>query len=299
MTSIAKPYLRARMEAWDEAAWSLAALALAASENSPPELTAAARELLAAAAGLTGPASELLPGLGLSDAGQVASEAAATLHQASALVSGRGTSWSDQSDEALLAQGNASAQIAAGFARVLLPSMGDLSGRLAAPGARMLDIGTGVGALAVGFAEAFPQLAVLGIDVFDRALALARQTIADSGVDSRVALRRQDVAEFADHDGFDLVWLPAPFIPQPALAAGLPRVAAALRPGGWLVVAHGKYDGTLVQNALARLKTIAYGGTPLDGQEASRLLRDAGLTTVRPVPTPPGAPAITIGQKPV
>jgi methylase of polypeptide subunit release factors len=179
---------------------------------------------------------------------------------------------------------------------------GDLGSRLAAPGARMLDIGTGVGALAAGFAEAFPQLHVLGIDVLDRvldrALDLARQTLAASDVATRVTVRKQDVAEFADDAGFDLAFLPAPFIPQPALHAGLPRVAAVLRPGGWLMVGHGKFGGTPVQDALTRLKTIAYGGTPLDEAAACHLLRDAGLTSVRPVPTPPGAPAITIGQKP-
>jgi hypothetical protein len=46
-----------------------------------------------------------------------------------------------------------------------------------------------------------------------------------------------------------------------------------------------------------RLKTIACGGTPLDEAAASRLLRDAALISVRSLP-PPGAPAITIGQKP-
>ena len=297
MTSIAKPDVRASVEAWDEAAWSLAALALAASDDSPPELSGAARELLAAA-GLAGAPGDPLPGLGDSDPGQVASQAAASLHQTSALLSGRGTSWNDQGDEALLAQGNASAQGASAFARLLLPSMGDLPGRLAAPGARMLDVGTGVGALAVAFAEAFPQLHVLGIDILDRALALARHTIAASGADTRVTVRKQDVAEFSDDDGFDLAWLPAPFIPQPSLHAGLPRVVAALRPGGWLMVAHGKFEGTPVQNALTRLKTIAYGGTPLGEEAASRLLRDAALTSVRQVLTPPGAPAVTIGQKP-
>jgi hypothetical protein len=76
-----------------------------------------------------------------------------------------------------------------------------------------------------------------------------------------VTVRKQD---FVDDAGFDLAFLPAPFIPQPALHAGLPRVAAALRPGGWLMAGHGKFGGTPVQDALTRLKTIAYGGTPLD-----------------------------------
>jgi hypothetical protein len=292
MTSSAQPDLRASIQAWDEAAWSLAALALAASGAAAPELTSAARELLAAA-GLAAVHGDPPPDPGNPDPGQIASEAAASLEQASALLRGRGSGWQDQSDEALLAQGNTSAQAATAFARILLPVMGDLDGRLAAPGARMLDVGTGV-----AFAEAFPQLEVLGIDVFDRALILAGHTVATSGVGTRVTVRKQDVAGFSDDDGFDLAWLPAPFIPQPALHAGLPRVAAALRPGGWLIVGHGKFNGTPAQTALTRLKTIAYGGTPLDEEAAARLLRDAALTSLRQVPTPPGAPAITIGRKP-
>lgn len=297
MTTIAEPDLQATIQAWDEAAWSLAALALTARDDCQPELTAAAWDLLAAA-GLTGTPGGPLRGLNTSTPGQIASQAAAPLHQASALASGRGISWNTQDDEALLAQGNASAQAARPFAQFMLPMMGDLASRLAAPGARMLDVGTGVAALAVSFAQVFPKLHVAGIDILDRALVLARQTIAASGVAARVTVRKQDVAEFADDTGFDLAWLPAPFIPQPALHAGLPRIAAALRPGGWLMVGHGKYGGTQTQDALTRLKTIAHGGTPLDRAAACSLLRDAGLTSVQPIPTPAGAPAITIGQRP-
>jgi ubiquinone/menaquinone biosynthesis C-methylase UbiE len=176
--------------------------------------------------------------------------------------------------------------------------MDGLADRMAAPGARMLDVGTGVGALAVGFAQAFPQLQVLGIDILDRALDLARQAIAAAGLADRVTVRNQDVAEFADDAGFDVAWLPAPFIAQAAIDSGLPQVTAVLRPGGWLIVGHGKFGGTPVQDALTRLKTIAYGGTPLDEAAARHLLRVAGLRSVRPMPTPAGAPAITIGQKP-
>jgi hypothetical protein len=115
------------------------------------------RQGLLAAIGLTGAPGGPLRGLGTSTPRQIASQAAPPLHQASALVSGCGISWNAQSDEALLAQGNASAQAARAFAQFLLPVMGDLGGRLAAPGARMLDIGTGVGALAAGFARHSPS----------------------------------------------------------------------------------------------------------------------------------------------
>ena len=297
MTNIVEQDPQAFIQTWDQAAWSLAALALAARDDGPPELTAAARDLLAAT-GLTGARGRPLPGPGTSTPEQIASQAAAGLHQASALASGRGYHWGARSDEALLAQGHASALGSVPMAQFMLSTMGDLADRMASPGARMLDVGTGVGALAVGFAQVFPQLHVLGIDILDRALDLARQAIAAGGVADRVSVRKQDVAEFADDAGFDVAWLPAPFIPQAAIDSGLPRVTAALRPGGWLILGHGKLGGTPIEDAVTRLKTIAYGGTTADEAAACHLLRSAGLTSVRPMPTPAGAPAIAIGQKP-
>jgi SAM-dependent methyltransferase len=291
------PDLLAAIAAWDQAAWSLAALALVAAGDGPPDITAAAQQLLSVCGITAAPGRPASEG-DTTTAQQIASQAAAPLHQAAALASGRVVSWGDQSDQALLAQGQASAIGARAFAELVLPATGDLANRLAAPGARMLDVGTGVAALAVAFVQIFPQLEVAGIDVLDRALDLARQNVAASDVAARVAVRKQDVAGFTDDAGFDLAYLPAPFVPRPALQAGLPRVVAALRPGGWLFVAHGKFGGTPAEDALTRLKTLVYGGTPLDEAEASDKLRNAGLTSVRPVPTPKGAPGITIGQKP-
>ena len=291
------PDLLAAIAAWDQAAWSLGALALVAAGDGPPEITAAAQQLLGAC-GITAAPGQPVPGGDTKTAQQIASQAAAPLHQAAALASGRVVSWGAQSDQALLAQGHASAYGARAFAELLLPAMGDLASRLATPGARMLDVGTGVAALAVAFAQVFPQLQVVGIDVLDRALDLARRNVAASDVAARVTVRKQDVAGFRDDAGFDMAYLPAPFVPLPAVRAGLPRVVTALRAGGWLFVAHGKVGGTPIEDALTQLKTLVYGGTPLDEAAACQLLRNAGLTSVRSAPTPSGAPAITIGQKP-
>jgi predicted O-methyltransferase YrrM len=296
-TPSAAPDLQAAIAAWDQAVWSLAALALVAAGDGPPDLTAAAQQLLSIC-GITAAPGQPLPGGEPATAQQIASQATGPLHQAAALASGHATRWSAQSDQVLLALGQASAYGARAFAQLLLPAMGDLASRLAAPGARMLDAGTGVAALAIAFAQVFPRLRVLGIDVLDRPLELARQNIAASDVAARVTVRKQDVAAFTDDTGFDLAFLPAPFVPRPAVQAGLPRIAAALRPGGWVFVARGKFDGTPAENALTKLKTLVYGGTPLDEAEASDLLRRAGLTSVRPVSTPEGAPDITIGRKP-
>ena len=291
------PDLMQTLDAWDTAAWCLAALALATTGREETPLTLAAGQVLAAV-GLVDEPGRPPRGVDPSTAHLLGHQAAAPLHKTSALIRTGRADWSAQSDESLLAQGRASAQGARAFAEFGLPHMSDLAERLAAPGARMLDVGTGVGALAVGYAEVFPALHVLGIDVLDRVLDLARQTIAASAVADRVSVRRQDVAELTDDAGFDLAWVPAPFVPEPALRRGLTRIAATLRPGGWVMVAHGKYGHDPVSDAVTRFQTVAYGGTALDEVAAEGLLADNGLTSVVTAPTPPGAPAITLGRKP-
>jgi hypothetical protein len=291
------PELLTAIAAWDQAAWSLAALALVAAGDGPPETTTAAQHYLGAC-GITVAPGQPIPGADAATAQQIASQAAAPLHQAVALASGRTITWADQSDEALLAQGRYSAYGAQAFKELALPAMGDLDSRLAAPGARMLDVGTGVAAMAVAFAQVFPALQVVGIDVLDRPLELARRSIAASDVAARVRVRKQDVGDFSDDGGFDLAYFPAPFVPAAAMHSGLPRVMAAVRPGGWVFVAHGKFGGTAAEAGLTRLKTLVYGGTPLDETAACDLLRQAGLRSAQTLSTPPGAPAITIGQKP-
>lgn len=219
---------------------------------------------------------------------------------AAAVAQGGGAAWSPQSDDALRAQGAASAQGVSAFTRFGLPHLGDLGERLGRPGARLLDVGTGVGAPAVAYAREFPHLHVLGIDVLDRALDLARRTIAEAGGDiaARVAVRRLDVVDLVDPDGFDLVWLPVPFVPETAVGPGLARIAAALRPGGWILVGHGRFGENPVDDALTTFQTVAHGGTPLDGPAARRLLADAGLAAAQTMPTPPGGPGVTVARRP-
>src|SRR4051794_1864373 len=137
----------------DRAIWSAAALVLALQGVASEEHQAAARAVLDAT-GLKGVAD-----LDAQDAGRVAAQAAAPIHQAAALLRGEGQMWTAQSDEALLAQGRASARGAAGFAQFGLPMLTGLREAFAS-GARMLDVGTGVAAMAVAYAELFPQLTV-------------------------------------------------------------------------------------------------------------------------------------------
>jgi hypothetical protein len=283
--------VRQLMGSGDRGAWINAAIALAL-DNSRPEA-----QRLAAADLLRSLDVDVDTDLGELDRGRVAAQAAAPLLQTAAVVGGDGELWEGQSDEALLAQGRASAQGAAAMVQFGLPMLGGLAEALAQPGAMMLDVGTGVAAMAVAYAELFPQLTVVGLDVLPRALALAAATVTASAVADRVVLREQDVASLDEEATYALTWLPAPFIPEVALRAAMPRVARAMAPGGWVMVGHGKFAESPSDNAITRFKTVIYGGTALDDEQAQRLLREAGLQNVTTTPTPRGGPAITVGRK--
>jgi predicted O-methyltransferase YrrM len=273
----------------DRAAWTAAAVAVASDDRHGGQDSAKA--VLASAGLAEDPAvwARLSP--------ELVAQAAAPILQAGAVLRGDANAWGAQPDEALLAQGRASAAGVAAFRDLGLPALAGLAAALDVPGVRMLDVGTGVAALAVAHAQAFPELTVVGLDVLPRALELARQVVAASDASDRVVLRQQDVSELDDHDTYALAWLPAPFVPETALRAGVPRIARALQRGGWLILAHARLAGDRGDDALTRFKTVAYGGTLLDSDEASALLRDAGLAPVFTVPTPPGAPGITVGRK--
>ena len=74
----------------------------------------------------------------------------------------------------------------------------DLGARLGAEGGTFLDIGTGTGWLSIAMARSYPNLHVIGIDIFERALDLARVNVREAGLDSRVELLSQDVVEWQD-----------------------------------------------------------------------------------------------------
>lgn len=75
-------------------------------------------------------------------------------------------------------------------------------------------------------------------------------------------------------------------------------MAAALVPGGWFLMGHSKFRDDAGENALNRLTVTPFGGTSLDDGEAIGLLARAGLESLLNVPTPEGAPGLTVGRRP-
>jgi release factor glutamine methyltransferase len=143
--------------------------------------------------------------------------------------------------------------------------------RLAPAAGRILDVGTGSGAIAVALARELPAATVYATDREADALAVARRNAATHAPGVRL-VRADLLAGFASA-GFDLVVSNPPYVPTAEIATLAPEVrdheppgaldgghdgldvvrallAAAprvLRPGGWLVLEVGSGQADAVQ----------------------------------------------------
>jgi SAM-dependent methyltransferase len=162
-----------------------------------------------------------------------------------------------------------------------------------------LDVGAGVGLLAVSAANVWPDATVVGIDVWEPSLERARANVGAAGLDDRIALRKQDVTALDDVDAFDAAWVPTFFLPEEVLQAALARLMRAVRPGGWVVLGVFLPGADPVASATNALYTIRGGGCVLDEKRAAELLGEAGFAAVhsleRAMPMPLG---FVLGQRP-
>ena len=250
---------------------------------------------------------EVVSALGLTEAlaAASASELAAALSpvravflQAVDLLSdpARAPGWSYTDADVLQSQGQASAAFAGVIRHVVAPALPGLGERLAAHDAAFLDVGVGVGALAVAMSREWPAMRVVGIDTWDVALSIARRNVADAGLEGRIELRQTPVEELVESRAFDLVWLPGPFLPRNVLVAALGRVREALRPGGWVILAlDGGQDELSV--ALGRLRAVRSGGVALDADEALSLLAESGLVEASAITAQIGLPSLLVAGR--
>ena len=150
---------------------------------------------------------------------------------------------------------------------------------LGAP-ARILELGTGSGAIAVALASLRPESRITATDISEKALELAQRNARDHAV--TIEFARSDWFESIDAGLFDLVVSNPPYVadgdphlehgdlrfePSVALAGGadglacIRKIAAgarrSLRTGGSLLLEHGYDQG---EACVALLRGLGYGG---------------------------------------
>jgi release factor glutamine methyltransferase len=125
---------------------------------------------------------------------------------------------------------------------------------------RIVDVGTGSGAIAVAIARALPRSQVTAVDLYPSALEIARRNAERHGVIDRVTLLQSDLLAAAGSTVFDVVVSNPPYIangevleaqvanyePRSALYAGptgleiyerlIPQARKVLKPAGWLMM---------------------------------------------------------------
>jgi release factor glutamine methyltransferase len=133
--------------------------------------------------------------------------------------------------------------------------------RVSVPHVRLVDVGTGSGAIALALAKELPAAEIHATDISAEALEVARANAARHELASRIQFRQADLLAGLPRGEFDLVVSNPPYVgeseeddvqlevrkfePRNAVFAGptgleviarlVPQAREALRPGGWLV----------------------------------------------------------------
>lgn len=137
------------------------------------------------------------------------------------------------------------------------------------PGARIVDVGTGSGCIALALAKELPRAEIHATDISPAALEIARANAARHQLEDRIRFHQTDLLEGLRGE-FDFVVSNPPYVgeseedqvqlevrkfePRGAVFAGpkgteviarlVPEAYGALRPGGWLVV---EISGTIAK----------------------------------------------------
>ena len=166
---------------------------------------------------------------------------------------------------------------------------------------RIVDVGTGSGAISVALARHLPDAQIVAVDISGPALKIARENADRNGVSDHVRFLQSDLLAAVADERFEMVVSNPPYVPttdrgalsievrdhEPALAlfAGadgldvyrrlIPAAYAVLEPGGFLVM------------------EIGYG----QSEPVAALLADSGFTHIEFVPDLQGIPRVACGRQ--
>jgi SAM-dependent methyltransferase len=150
--------------------------------------------------------------------------------------SGGGVSWAELGADAREAQGAVNRPWFESELAPALASAPDLHEVLATPGARIADIGCGEGWSSIALASAYPESAVVGIDVDEPSVATARSNADAAGVAGRVSFSLADGGQLNEPDSFDAAFVFEALHDMPRPVEVLTAIRQAVRPGGAVVV---------------------------------------------------------------
>jgi release factor glutamine methyltransferase len=147
--------------------------------------------------------------------------------------------------------------------------------------ARIADIGTGSGAIAIAMAKLLPEAAVVAVDISAQALAVAEQNARAIGVSDRIEFRLGDLVQPLFGERFDAILANPPYIGSTELERLDPEVRQfephlALTPGPDGL----RFYRRLVDEALSLLKPESFLGVEVGWDQARQvadLFTAAGL----------------------
>jgi 2-polyprenyl-3-methyl-5-hydroxy-6-metoxy-1,4-benzoquinol methylase len=180
------------------------------------------------------------------------------------------------------------------FAGHWLKSLPEVVGRLEA-GGRVLDVGCGVGCVALTLARAFPQAAIVGLDPDRESIRQANAAAEAEGLCAQVRFLTRSTGELGSEEKFDLITACDCVHDFVTPVETLTELCALLKPDGLLLMIEPKAADRLEDNRNS-IGTMYYGfsvfhcmtqslaqggpglGTCMGPARAKALLKEAGFT---------------------
>ncbi len=164
-------------------------------------------------------------------------------------------------------------------------------------GARVLDVGTGSGAVALALKQERPDLEVTGSDVSELALALARKNGQRLGLE--VAWLHSDLLEEVPGE-FDAVLCNPPYVAESERAALAPEILRHEPPGALFAGPDGLATIRALVAQLAERPGVRLAGIEVGAGQAEavgELMHAAGFPTVRAERDLAGIERVVVGER--